>query len=99
MAAKIYYEQDGKQDLIKAKKVAIIGYGSQGHAHALNLKESGVDVVVACYPNSPSAERAKTAGLAVMTIEDAAKTCDTIMILIPDETQGKVYKQSIEPYL
>jgi ketol-acid reductoisomerase len=99
MAAKIYYEKDGKQDLIKSKKVAIIGYGSQGHAHALNLSESGVDVAVACYPNSPSGERAKAAGLKVITIEQAAQTCDTIMILIPDETQGKVYKQSIEPYL
>jgi ketol-acid reductoisomerase len=97
--ANIYYEKDGKPSLIKSKKVAIIGYGSQGHAHALNLHESGVNVVVACYPNSPSAERAKAAGLAVTTVEQAAQTADTIMMLIPDETQKKVYKQSIEPHL
>jgi ketol-acid reductoisomerase len=97
--ANIYYEKDATTSLIKSKKVAIIGYGSQGHAHALNLHESGVDVTVACYANSPSAERAKADGLKVSTIEDAVKACDTIMILIPDEKQGKMYKESIAPYL
>jgi len=69
--------------------VAIVGYGSQGHAHALNLRDSGVEVMVACYPGSPSAERAKAAGLTVRGVEDAAKLSDFIMVLIPDQTQKR----------
>jgi ketol-acid reductoisomerase len=97
--ANVYYEKHGNPSLIKSKKVAVIGYGSQGHAHALNMRDSGVNVCVATYAGSPSAARAKEDGLPVMTIEDATKSCDVIMILIPDEKQGKVYKTSIEPNL
>ncbi len=97
--ANIYYEKDATASLIKSRKVAIIGYGSQGHAHALNLHESGVAVTVACYAGSPSAQRAQADGLRVSTIEEAVKNCDTIMILIPDEKQKKVYTESIAPNL
>src|SRR5205085_1232814 len=97
--ANVYYEKHGNPSLIKSKKVAVIGYGSQGHAHALNMRDSGVNVCVATYAGSPSADRAKEDGLPVKTIEEAAKTSDVIMILIPDEKQGKVYKTSIEPHL
>ncbi|GIM28492.1 ketol-acid reductoisomerase [Clostridium polyendosporum] len=96
---KMYYEKDGNLDLLKGKKVAVVGYGSQGHAHALNLHESGVDVTVALYNGSKSWERAQAAGLKVATVKDAAQACDVIMILIPDEKQAKVYKEDIEPYL
>jgi ketol-acid reductoisomerase len=97
--ANIYYEHHGDPTLLRGKRVAIVGYGSQGHAHALNLRDSGVEVIVACYPGSPSAERAKAAGLSVRPVEDAAKLADFIMILIPDQTQKKVYQQSIGPNL
>jgi ketol-acid reductoisomerase len=97
--ANVYYEKHGNPSLIKSKRVAVIGYGSQGHAHALNMHDSGVNVTVACYAGSPSAERAKQDGLPVATIEQATQASDVVMILIPDETQGKVYKKSIEPHL
>ena len=97
--ANVYYEKHGNPSLIKSKRVAVIGYGSQGHAHALNMHDSGIDVTVACYAGSPSAGRAKQDGLPVATIEQATQTSDVVMILIPDETQGKVYKKSIEPHL
>ena len=97
--ANIYYEQHGDLTLLKGKRVAIVGYGSQGHAHALNLRDSGMDVMVACYPSSPSAERAKAAGLAVRSVEDATKLADFVMVLIPDQTQKKVYQESIAPHL
>ena len=97
--ANIYYEQHGDLTLLKGKKVAIVGYGSQGHAHALNLRDSGVDVQVACYPGSPSAEKARVAGLPVRGVEDAAKMADFIMVLIPDQTQKKVYQESIAPHI
>jgi ketol-acid reductoisomerase len=97
--ANIYYEQDGDPALLAGKRVAIVGYGSQGHAHALNLRDSGVDVVVACYPGSPSAERAKAAGLAVAGVEEATRSSHFVMILIPDQTQKKVYLESIKPHL
>ena len=96
---KIYYEADCDINVLKGKKVAIIGYGSQGHAHALNLKESGVDVVVGLYEGSKSRARAEKAGLTVMTVPEAAKASDIIMILIPDERQADMYKKDIEPYL
>lgn len=97
--ANVFYEKHGNPSLIKSKKVAVVGYGSQGHAHSLNMRDSGVDVKIATYSGSPSAERAKEEGLPVATIEQAVKTSDVIMILIPDEKQRKVYKDSIEPNL
>jgi ketol-acid reductoisomerase len=96
---KIYYEADCDINVLKGKTVAIIGYGSQGHAHALNLHESGVDVVVGLYEGSKSAERAKKAGLKVLTVPEATKAADIIMILIPDERQADMYKKDIEPNL
>ncbi|MGN0456979.1 MAG: ketol-acid reductoisomerase [Acutalibacteraceae bacterium] len=96
---KIYYQADCDLNLLKGKKVAIIGYGSQGHAHALNLHDSGVDVVVGLYEGSKSRARAEKAGLTVMTTAEAAKAADIIMILVPDERQADLYKKDIEPYL
>ncbi len=97
--AKIYYQQDCNLNKLNGKTVAIIGYGSQGHAHALNLKDSGVDVIVGLYNGSKSWAKAEKAGLKVMTAADAAKNADLIMILINDEKQAKLYKESIEPNL
>ena len=97
--AKIYYQSDCNLSILKGKTVAIIGYGSQGHAHALNLHESGVDVVVGLYEGSKSKAKAEAAGLKVMNVADAAKAADIIMILIPDERQADMYKQDIAPYL
>jgi len=97
--AKLYYESDANLDVLSGKKVAVIGYGSQGHAHALNLKESGVDVVVGLYKGSKSWKIAEEAGLTVMDSAEAAKAADVIMILIPDEKQAKLYKDSIEANL
>lgn len=97
--AKMYYDKDANLDLLKGKKVAVIGYGSQGHAHSLNLKESGVDVRVGLYKGSKSWEVAEKAGLKVMTAFDAAKEADIIMMLVPDETQAQIYKESVEPNL
>ncbi|MGL5380794.1 ketol-acid reductoisomerase [Clostridium sp.] len=97
--AKMYYEKDTNLELLKGKKVAIIGYGSQGHAHALNLHESGVDVVVGLYEGSRSWNRVKEAGLEVATVSEAAKAADVIMILVPDEKQAVIYREEIAPYL
>lgn len=97
--AKIYYQSDCNLGLLKGKTVAIIGYGSQGHAHALNLHESGVDVVVGLYEGSKSRAKAEAAGLKVMNVADATKVADIIMILIPDERQADMYKQDIAPNL
>jgi len=97
--ANIYYQQDCDLNKLNGKTVAIIGYGSQGHAHALNLKESGVKVIVGLYEGSKSWAKAEKAGLTVMTSFDAAKAADIIMILINDEKQAKLYKESIEPNL
>lgn len=97
--AKIYYEKDCDLNKLKGKTVSVIGYGSQGHAHALNLHESGVNVLVGLYEGSKSAERAKKAGLNVVSVSEAAKGGDIIMILIPDEKQAAVYKESVEPNL
>ena len=99
MANRIFYQQDCDLNKLNGKKVAIIGYGSQGHAHALNLKDSGVEVIVGLYKGSKSWEKAEKAGLKVMTAFDAAKEADVIMILINDEKQAKLYKESIEPNL
>ena len=97
--ANIYYQQDCDLNKLSGKTVAIIGYGSQGHAHALNLKESGVNVIVGLYEGSKSWAKAEKAGLKVMTAADAAKNADLIMILINDEKQAKLYRESIEPNL
>lgn len=99
MAVTIYYEKDCNPQLIKQKKVAIIGYGSQGHAHALNLHDSGVDVRVGLYEGSKSADVARKAGLKVLSVDDAFKEADFIMVLIPDELQPDVYEKHIAPYL
>lgn len=95
----IYYDKDADLSVIQAMKVAIIGYGSQGHAHANNLKDSGVDVTVALRPGSGSAAKAKNAGLAVKDIEDAVKGADLVMILAPDEHQARLYREQVEPNL
>ena len=92
MPAKIYYDQDADLGLLRGKKVAIIGYGSQGHAHALNLKDSGQDVVVGLYKGSKSWARAEKDGLKVMSVNEAAAAGDIIMILLPDQTQRQVYE-------
>ncbi|NJP12619.1 MAG: ketol-acid reductoisomerase [Leptolyngbyaceae cyanobacterium RU_5_1] len=97
--ARMYYDADANLDLLAGKTIAIIGYGSQGHAHALNLKDSGINVVVGLYPGSKSAVRAKDAGLTVHTVDAAAKQADVIMVLLPDEVQKTVYKNEIEPHL
>jgi len=96
---KLYYDKDGDQDIIRSKKVAIIGYGSQGHAHANNLQDSGVDVVVGLRSGSSSAEKVKNAGLNVMDIADAVAAADVVMMLVPDEKQAKLYTSVIEPNL
>ncbi|MGI6032460.1 MAG: ketol-acid reductoisomerase [Coriobacteriales bacterium] len=99
MAVTIYYEDDCKPEVIKSKKVAIIGYGSQGHAHALNLNDSGVDVRVGLREGSKSWKKAEDAGLKVMTTEEAAEEADLIMILVPDELQAETYEKQIAPHL
>ena len=97
--AKTYYDQDVNWEIMNGKTVAIIGYGSQGHAHALNLKESGVNVVVGLYEGSKSKAVAEKAGLKVLTVPEAVKIADITMILIPDEKQADVYKNEIAPNL
>src|SRR5882724_4866050 len=91
--AKRFYEKDGNLSLLKGKTVAIIGYGSQGHAHALNLRDSGLTVVVGLYPGSKSWAKAESAGLRVAT------TADVIMILVADHIQGDLYNNDIKPHL
>ena len=92
-----YYDKDTNKDLIKHNKVAIFGYGSQGHAHALNLKDSGVkEVVVALREGSSSIKKAESAGLKVMSLSDAAAWADVVMMLTPDELQSEIYKNHIE---
>ena len=91
---KIYYQPDCDINVLKDKTVAIIGYGSQGHAHALNLHDSGVKVIVGLYEGSKSKERAEKAGLTVMTVPEAVKAADIVMILIPDERQADMYKKA-----
>ncbi len=94
---KVYYDKDANLDVLKGKKVAIIGYGSQGHAHANNLKDSGVEVVVGLRKTSASWAKAEKSGLNVLDTAEAVKTADVIMILVPDELQGDVYREEIEP--
>lgn len=97
--AKVYYDVDANLELLEGKKVAVIGYGSQGHAQAQNLKDSGVDVVVGLRPGSRNAEAAEAAGLSVLPVSEAAAAADIVQVLIPDEVQARVYKAEIEPHL
>ncbi|MBI5560223.1 MAG: ketol-acid reductoisomerase [Deltaproteobacteria bacterium] len=96
---KVYYDKDANLEDIRGKKVAIVGFGSQGHAHAQNLKESGVDVAVGLRRGGASWKKAENAGLDVREVRDAVGTADVVMMLIPDETQGDVYRSEIEPNL
>ncbi len=96
---KVYYDKDANLDVIKNLNIAIIGFGSQGHAHALNLQDSGANVTVGLRAGSASINKAKTMGLDVKDIEDAAKDADVVMILAPDEYQADLFKNSIEPNL
>ena len=96
---KVYYDKDADLSLIKSRKVAVIGYGSQGHAHANNLKESGVDVVVGLRSGSSSAAKAEAAGLKVASIADAAAAADVVMMLAPDENQPAIYEEQVAPNL
>jgi len=97
--AKRYYEKDGNLQTLNGRTVAIIGYGSQGHAHALNLRDSGVDVVVGLHAGSKSRAKAEAAGLKVMTTADAAKAADVVMILVPDHLQADLYNNEIAPHM
>src|ERR1700755_950320 len=94
-----FYEKDGNIDALKGKKIAIIGYGSQGHAHALNLRDSGLDVIVGLPKESKSRAKAEAAGLEVVTPAEAAKKADIMMILVPDHIQGDLYASDIAPNL
>ena len=96
MPAKIYYDQDADLGLLKGRKIAIIGYGSQGHAHALNLKDSGQDVVVGLYKGSKSWAKAEKEGLRVATVNEASQMADVIMILLPDQSQRHVFETEIK---
>src|SRR5574344_2811009 len=96
---KIYYEKDCDLNLIKGKKVAIIGYGSQGHAHACNLKDSGVDVTVGLRAGSSSIAKAEAHGLKVADVAAAVQQADVVMVLTPDEFQGQLYREELEPNL
>ncbi|MBS60122.1 MAG: ketol-acid reductoisomerase [Anaerolineaceae bacterium] len=97
--ATIYYNKDADPSIIKGKKVAIIGYGSQGHAHAQNLRDNGVNVIVGLHEGSKSIDKAKTDGLEVMNVSEASRWADVIMLLAPDTVQPKIYAENIEPNL
>ena len=97
--ATMYYEKDCNLALLDGKKIAVIGYGSQGHAHALNLRDSGMDVVVGLYEGSKSAVKAKEDGFTVLNTADAVKQSDIIMILVNDEKQAALYQKDIKDYL
>ena len=99
MTIQVYYDRDADLSLIKGKKVAVIGYGSQGHAHALNMRDSGVGVVVGLRPDSPSVAKARNAGLAVLNVPHAVQNSDVVMMLVPDEHQAKLYREEIAPHL
>ncbi len=97
--ANVYYENDADLSLLDGRTVGVIGYGSQGHAHALSLKDSGVDVVVGLYEGSSSWPRAEEAGLRVATVSDVAQQADIMMMLVPDHLQSRIYRESIQPHL
>src|SRR5215470_14200367 len=97
MTAHIYAEADAPIDPLNGKKIAVIGYGSQGHAHALNARDSGLDVIVGLYKGSKSWDAAETAGLKVAEVADAARRADVIVLLIPDEKQRRVFEENIRP--
>src|SRR5260221_4900632 len=99
MMAKIYYDNDANLEIIRGKRVAVLGYGSQGHAHALNLRDSGVRVVVALEKKSRSRERAEAAGLNVVSPSEAADWADVIVFLVPDTTQPELYRTAVESKL
>ncbi|MFA9238829.1 MAG: ketol-acid reductoisomerase, partial [Candidatus Paceibacteria bacterium] len=99
MGLNVYYDKDCNIDLIKSKKVAMIGFGSQGHAHAENLRDSGVEVVVGLRKNGSSWAKAEAKGFAVKTVAQATTEADIIMILLPDENQGEIYANEIAPNL
>jgi ketol-acid reductoisomerase len=94
-----FYEKDGDLSYLSGKTVAIVGYGSQGHAHALNLRDSGIDVIVALYEGSPSWKKAEAAGLKVMTVSEAAQAADVLMMLVSDHIQADIYNNGIAPHL
>lgn len=95
----MYYEKDGNVEVFEGKKVAVLGYGSQGHAHALNLKESGLEVVVGLHSGSKSRDKAEHEGLPVYEVDEAVQQADVVMMLLPDEKQKEVYDRSVAPYL
>ena len=95
----MYYDKDADLGLLTGKTVAIIGFGSQGHAHAQNLRDSGVAVVVSDVPGTPNAERAEKAGFEVLPAAEATKRADVVMMLVPDETQAVVYENDVAPNL
>ena len=97
--ANIYYEADADRTQIETKKIAVLGYGSQGHAHALNLKESGIDVAVGLRPESSSVAKAEEAGLQVMSIAEASAWANVVMLLLPDTDQAEIYETHIGPNL
>jgi ketol-acid reductoisomerase len=96
---KRFYEKDGNPEALKGRTIAIIGYGSQGHAHALNLRDSGYDVIVGLYPGSQNVAKAEAAGLKVLSTSEAAKAADTLMVLVPDHVQGDLYNNEIRPHM
>ncbi len=96
---KVYYDKDADLNHLKTKKVMIVGYGSQGHAHSLNLKDSGMDVLVGLRKNGASWKKAESSGLTVVEIEEGVKIADIVMILVPDESQGDIYREKIAPFL
>jgi ketol-acid reductoisomerase len=96
---KVYYDKDADLKYLKTKKVMIIGYGSQGHAHSLNLKDSGIDVTVGLRKNGASWKKAESAGLKVVEIEEGVKVADIVMILVPDESQGDIYREKVASFL
>src|SRR5271170_5013167 len=96
---KLFYEKDTDRSVIEGRKVGVIGYGSQGHAHALNLRDSGIDVRVGLRDGSSSKAKAEAAGLRVLSVADAATEADLVMILLPDTEQAAVYDAEIAPYL
>ncbi len=95
----VYYDKDARLEVLKGKKVAVIGYGSQGHAHANNLQESGIDVVVGLRQGSASWKKAEKSGLKVLSTMEAAKIADVLMVLVPDELQGDMYREEVEPFM